>query len=410
MLDTAETTLPARFEDVAGDVSRKVHRAFSRLIGHLPGRMGRATYLQRYLEIDSKLAWQVFNVATAKDPLTAIRHIPSMISVRRVMSAAEQRGVPSEVLEQVYAAVTEFEEVGKQYANDRASFAAMVSSMHSEQADSQHLAVQQRRTAYRINCQLWGAQIGTSLTHYAIRRDENGLFSTVSINAKSSFQLLRVDTNPAVYGTSAYAEKQNGQSPPPSEFPLDPEAAAKYGSPLLPEFCSQPIPQFEKIESRSGWILHVLKTDQLGRLGAVDLVNAISYRGRQPLEMDDGSKSLYVSVRQRTPTEVSVVEFVIHRPSFGKISPKFQVVPASDGNLVLELMRPTTNFPVFEGVEDCGSLHQVVPVGDVKRYVEMVQVVYQRLGWDPSEFDVYRVTVPYPVLSTDLILWFPVER
>ena len=263
---------------------------------------------------------------------------------------------------------------------------------------------------YRINCQLWGAQIGTSLTHYSIRRDADGSFSAVSVNAKSGFQLLRVDTNPVVYGTSRTSVASPTSNHQMIERPLNPEAAAKFGSPLLPEFCSQPIPQFERIEARNGWVLHVLKTDQLGRLGAVDLVNAIVYKGREPLKLEDGSDALFLSVRQRAPTEVLVAELAIHRPSFGRIAPQLRVVPSVDGNLASELARPTTNFPVFETVTDLGPLDEVVPVGDVRSYRSILQHVYHKLDWTQSEFDIYRVTVPYPILSTDFAVWFPLAN
>ena len=40
------------------------------------------------------------------------------------------------------------------------------------------------------------------------------------------------------------------------------------------------------------------------------------------------------------------------------------------------------------------------------RYDEMRSFVFERLGWDHAEFDVYRLRVEYPILSTALALSF----
>jgi hypothetical protein len=409
MTQLAEPISTGQFEEAAEDVSRKVNRAFSRLIGHLPGRISRATELQRSLKIDSKLAWQIFTVAKSEDPLSHARHIPSMVSVRRVTTAAGECGVPRDVLESIHAAVEEFEEVGKRYSGDRATFSAMVSSIRNHEDDSRLIALQQRRGAFRLNCQLWGAQINTAFTHYAFRRETDGQLSSFLLNVKSGFQLLRTDVNPPVYGTWQYSNKQPGNEQAVEEIPLDPGALARYGGPLLPEFCSKPIPQLEQIQYAGDWVLHVLKCGQLGRLGAVDLAYGVAHKNRTFSLLKDGRRFLYMSNRQRTPVEVSVNELVIHRPTLGKLKPQLQVVPSSDGNLIAELARPTTRFPHNETVVNMGSVPEVAPVGDISRYSEILATAYKQVGWDPAEFDVYRVTIPYPILGTDAVIWAALE-
>jgi hypothetical protein len=409
MTQVAEVEPSVRFEAAAEEVSRKVNRAFSRLVGHLPGRISRATELQRLLKIDSKLAWQIFTVAKSDDPISQTRHIPSLVSVRRVTTAAGERGVPAEVLESIHAAVEEFESVGKRYAGDRASFAAMVSSIRNEEDDSKLVALQQRRGVYRLNCQLWGAKIDTSFTHYAYRRDSQDLLSSFLVNVKSGFQLLRTGTNPPVYGTWHYASKDAGEHPAVEESPLDPAALMKYGAPLLPEFCSSPIPQLEKINYTGNWDLHVLKTEQLGKLGAVDLAYGTAQKNVALTPLKDGSRIVFTGNRQRTPAETCVSELVLHRPTLGKLKPRFTTVPSTDGSLAAELARPTTNFPSHETVMEMGPVPEVAPVGDIGRYSEILADAYRRVGWDPSEFDVYRVTIPYPILGTDAVLWAVVD-
>jgi hypothetical protein len=282
--------------------------------------------------------------------------------------------------------------------------------MRTQEVDSHQLALQQRRGAYRLNCQLWGAQINTSFTHYAFRREPDGSISSVLVNSKAGFQLLRSGTNPPVYGTWQFAPNVPPQQPIVEEMPLDPESLAKYGAPLLPEFCSKPVPTLEQIKYAGDWVLHVLKSDNLGRLGAVDLTHAMAHKNRQLGTLSDGQRFLYIAVRHATPVETSVIELVLHRPSFGELKPRLNTIPGSNGNLVAELERPTTNFPCHETVTEMGSVPEVAPVGDISRYSDLISHTYNKLNWNPAEFDVYRVTIPYPILGTDTVIWVPIEE
>jgi hypothetical protein len=401
--DAASDRTGDRMEDLVLGITREVQQSFARLIGQLPGRVIRASHLQKCLEIDSKVAWQVFKIAKAQDPLEAVRYMPSMVSIKRVVAAAKGKGVSSEVLTAMEKAVSDYDAAGREHADGRASFTAMVSSMRGEDS-AEAMTFQARRAAYRANCHLWGTQTGVFFSQCIFRRMDTGVLKGAKITVKRDFRRLRTDAMPISYGWGAV--NPNGELVNRAEVPIDADAAKEFGIPLLPEFCSTPIPRFGKPEIRNGWQVQFMLGDQIGKMGAIDLAIGVC-RDETPIAgMSDGRKLAYTGFSNRVPTELAVVEFLTHRPSFGIVQPLFRVIPEMSAGLAAELERPTTKILTFEQVQNLGPFAGAPPVSELRDYTRMTRRALEHLDWNESEFDVHRVVIQYPLLSTISGLYF----
>jgi hypothetical protein len=395
-----------RIEDVVSGITREVQQSFARLIGQLPGRVVRASHLQKCLDIDSKVAWQVFKIAKAEDPLEAVRYMPSMVSINRVVAAARVKGVSSEVLSAMEKAVSHYDAAGREHADGRASFTAMVSSMRGEDS-AEAMTFQARRAAYRANCHLWGTQTGVYFSQCILRRMPTGELKGATVTVKRDFRRLRVDALPISYGRGFV--NSNGELVNRAEVPIDTDAAEEFGVPLLPEFCSDPIPRFGKPEIRNGWQIQFMLGDQIGKMGAIDLAIGVC-RDETPMQMSDGRKLAYTGFSGRVPTELAVVEFLTHRPSFGIVQPLFRVIPEMSAGLAAELERPTTKIPTFENVQNLGEFPGAPPVSELRDYTRMTRRALGHLNWAESEFDVHRVAIQYPLLHTISGLYFELDN
>jgi hypothetical protein len=401
----AGITVPPRIEDVVTVITREVQQSFARLIGQLPGRVVRASHLQKCLEIDSKVAWQVFKIAKAQDPLEAVRYMPSMVSIKRVVAAARGKGVSSEVLSAMEKAVSHYDAAGREHADGRASFTAMVSSMRGDDS-AEATTFQARRAAFRANCHLWGTQTGVFFSQCVLRRLPTGELKGAKITVKRDFRRLRSDAMPISYGWGAV--NANGELVNRAEIPIDADAVEQFGIPLLPEFCSTPIPQFGKPEIRNGWQVQYMLADQIGKMGAIDLAIGVC-RDETPIVMPSGRKVAYTGFSGRVPTELAVVEFLTHRPSFGIVQPQFRVIPEMSAGLAAELERPTTKIPTFEHVQNLGEFAGAPPVSELRDYTRMTRRALAHLNWSASEFDVHRVVIQYPLLHTISGLYFDLD-
>jgi len=394
-----------RIEDVVGVITREVQQSFARLIGQLPGRVVRASHLQKCLEIDSKVAWQVFKIAKAQDPLEAVRYMPSMVSIKRVVAAAERKGVSRSVLDAMQEAVSQYDAAGKEHADGRASFTSMITALRNDEA-AEALAMQTRRSSFRDNCQLWGAQVGVFFNQGAIIRRPAGEFVHINTTVKTDFRKLRASALPVLYGYSQ--RSKDGTLVPAERAPIDREAFKKYGVPVLPQFCSTPIPSFGKAEHMDGWTVHQIQGEQIGKLGSFDLVTSYIYVPRF-VQLSDGREIFFISMAFRIPTETAIIELLVHRPSIGSITPQFRLIPEVGVDFVTELERSQPVLPNFETPQSLGPLVTAPPVSEFRGYGELTSYVLETQMWSKSEFDVYRVSVSYPMLHTLGVLWFEVS-
>jgi hypothetical protein len=408
VLITAEYPPRGTVEGDTASAIGPVRLAIGRILAQLPGKLTRAVDLQRCLGVDYKLCWQMFEVLRGEDPLVSGRHLPSMVSVRKFTAAAVARGASLDVVEPLHEAVAAFHGIVRTHASDRTSFNNLLAAVNRTD-DSEVVSAQNRRAAFRSEAQIWGAQVGTYFSARLVRRSavDPHATDTCGITLKADFQRFRPEVRPVIFGQRGFDAA--GQ-PVPREFrPLDPRSDQVSQAPVLPEFCTNPLPRCQIVRSKDGWIRHVLDTDVLGRTGLVDLAYGTLTQNAPLGEVPERNLRLYYhSLMFVVPTERAVHEVAVHRPSLGRPTPRSRVFSDQLGDHVTELLAEESQFLVPAKVVALGPADQVVPPAEVKNYGPMMAYAFEASGWDPREFDVYRVTTEYPILHTTSSIWFPV--
>ncbi len=402
-MSTSAARTPPPLEADAFDTLVKVQRAFQSLVNALPRSFERPSQLQHFLGLDAKVAWKIFKIATAKDPLAAAPHVPGRLLMRRIGEAALQKGAPRAIVDSAQSAIDEFETVVKQHASTRTAFKSIVATMADDES-VEGLALQQRHAAFNVNSHLWGKQIDLQYTQAIFVRSDEQTTATCIVNVKNGLQLLRADASNMVAG---YINTDGFNS---NVQPLEPQAASYFGSPLLPSFCTKPVPELEIEQRYDGWQYSVLKSTDIGRRGAVDLafgqrVLADTIGGRH-----DGKKIVVHGMQVLTPTAVGVLEFLVHRPTFPTARPQFAIFGDQWIGKIEKIVDSGRRLPAFGVLQNLGSADRVVtpPHVYLPRYEEMQQHVFEKLGWIRSEFDLYRITLSYPILHTTPAIWFEV--
>ena len=254
---------PPELEADAFSALTTVQRAIRQMMRSLPGPFERPSQLQHCLGIDAKVAWHIFKLAAAKGPLAAAPHVPGPLLMRRIGDIALSKGVPESIVESARLAISNFDKIVKQHASTRSAFKAILATAAGDKS-AETMALQQRHTAFNMESQLWGEQVDLHFTSAIFMRESESTALKGAVTYKSGLQLLRSDTSPVVEGYSNFAVMDKVQ-------PLDPNALAKYGSSLLPRFCSQPIPHFRIEDRNDGWRYSLIENNCIGRQGAVDL-------------------------------------------------------------------------------------------------------------------------------------------
>ncbi len=394
---TLQTDVEAAFEEV--------QRWLSAFLSAFPEPPTRASQLKELLSANYAVCWNIFEVIKSSDALAGARHVPPARSVQKMLAAARGRGVPADTAEGVRNALSRFDWVVQSHSGDRDTFATMVASMGGRAVGGQPATLACRRTAFRQDSQLWGAQIGVLYARTTVRRESAG-FDEVNTILKASFMCLRSGVRPILWGQRDH-DTPDAQPAPMDTEPLDPEAQRRCGAPLLSEFSTRPLPRLAKIKAEDGWVYDAIETDKLGLSGAVNMASGIRKRSNQATTLENGARVYWDCTGIVTPTELAVLELAVHRPSFGPVNPAFRFVPMRGHSFLSELTADVPQIPSAERLVPLGPADRVIPAIEVKDYARLSAYTFDRVGWDPSEFDVFQVTVPYPILNSMAVMWFP---
>lgn len=384
-----------------------VRHALMHLIASMPEPVNTAKGLQRALGLDYNVCWHLMGIVKEPDPMEVVRLVPGEASMKKVVAAAAGIGLEPAVAESLETAVADFNRVVKAHAGDHITFKSMVASMAGEDA-AESVMLKHRRTVFRSETQIRGTQVKKFLSQsYVGPKEDAGHPVYVLVNAKAGFQRLRASVRPVICGRRTVSSNEKSVE----TEPLDAEAAKLHGAPLLPQFCSHPLPKIGTIKgSDDDWTYYVLESEKLGRMAAADLVNATVTRGVSLGGMVEGVGMTYRGIfKCVVPTEELIVEFLVHRPTHGAVTTRFALVPMEGVDMTAEMISPTPQIPTFEKVETLGRTDRAPAVGGIRRYGEMTRYVIEKMGWKIEDFDTYRVTVPCPSMHTHGVMWCPIN-
>jgi hypothetical protein len=403
---SADTEISS-FESDTTSALALVRSSLAAMTRSLKAEIRRPADLQKSLGVDSKLSWQIFNVINEADPLAAAKLIPGTPSVVRLIKAARSRGVSEEQTDTVRRAVAEFNRVVERHAQDRAEFDLMASSAASAPiAAAAEMAF--RKAAFRSESHIWGVCADVLGGTTIVRRASDGLTTDeVTLMNRRDCRRLRLDAPMSVFAYRNYGAQ--GVPEGRVRIPLDQKAADQYGAHILPRFCSQPIPAFRTWLRPDGYTAVDVQSREIGRQHAISLTVGQIYRNC-PLAKGINSEPIYqADMRLATPSRVLVSTNLVHRPTLGKVNPELLVFRQTPGDDNIAVAQSAPQVPTRDEIKFLGTGPSAWATPDIDGHDAMVQVAFDEVGWNPAEFDVYRVRIEYPVLHTVVRMQFPVD-
>lgn len=421
-IHAAEATGDARtgFEDHATEVIGHLRSALAAVLSSTStvaarkgvGEILKPTDLQKALGLDAALAWSIYRAVHSDDPFRAATFIPGSVALARFLKAAQNFGVSKDNTERATAAFQVFENMIEVQGGDRASFLSMASDYDAELSSAADL--KQRRAAFRANSHIHGIQARTIFSNTIVRPNAEGRLDAISIRGQIGIRQLRRNPVLATEFKWATAVTANGttvpivDSPLPSE-PLDPPVPGDEGPEaalqrmgLMRKYCSEPLPNFRTFES-NGFLCAQLVSPGLGNAKACDVVVGQFVRGftTSPLGIEMAS---YFSTGLTRPAALFYRDVIVHWDAWKGPAPTVECFAsnASDGLTFNEFSR----LALYDEVVELGRGRNAIDIPEVPRYPEMVAEAFERSGWDPSEFRIFRFRWEYPVLQSMVRMMF----
>lgn len=392
------------FEVDAAEVLTRLRSALSEIVAAVPERISKGADLHRALKIDRQLSWKVFKVVSAADPVTAGPHVPSRGNMSTFLKAARKQGVPEPLIDSALGATADFESLVATHAGDRATFDSMVSALARDESAEQ-LDLVHRRLAFRAQRHLLGIQAKTQLKLIAMQpsTDPNLLDG---IRVEGFFDLCRLRGDAPLVVAQAGAQNDDGSPVALNREPLEP-GGALGGMSLLRGFCSRPLPEFRAAETGRGFMRGELIGGGVGNQGAITCVEGHITRTAVPRYSDEENKLAGTVVAVRTPCEVLILDLLQRKDTYGEISPTVVVHAEHLGETTWDsVVQNRFRLPWHPTVSYLGRGPSVLHTPDIPRYAELGRYVFERAGWEGSEFDVYRCRIEYPIMPSSVELRF----
>lgn len=393
---------PARpFQDAATEVLGRLQRAFVELLKVGPGTPRKAAEVERAFRVDYKLGWQIHRIATEENPLAAGAHVPARVSIQRLLKSAARVGVGEEVRREIGEAFDAFERLLESEAHDRMELDAMMQGFVPEAREKNELAIKQ--SAFRAQSQLKGVALEAQVGAFFLHPSKDGkMVDRATFSAFVGLRRLRADAH---IGFATISASGTGAS----VLTLDGAVPDSAHSILLAEFCSAPAPKFDTARFGSTASYSVAGAN-VGMRSAVDLVMG-EYRpaAMRRYVMPDGKRMAGVMNLPDMPMKRQITDVYLHRDVYPGSTPQIGVYDTVPRGMVQRLDDPERErdrIPFKESMALIAGGPRAALAGPLERYVQMLDHVCGKLGWDPDAFRGYRLDVTFPVYGAQYMVGF----
>jgi hypothetical protein len=268
--------------------------------------------------------------------------------------------------------------------------------------DDERLLVS-RKLAFRGTSGIWGVQAAARLNTAIVAPSARpGYVDQATIGGWVDFRRLRSDARWALFRkrtTTSDAEA-------PEILPIDPNASPD-GPMLIEQFCSDTLPPIHVVREPNGVCVYELAEGAVGNTGAFTCVFGSVIRAIGRRRADSAEDQGWFAAVVSAPVEVLQFDVLAHKSCSFVLNLAANVY----GNVSLDSSSrnardrlPLKITPVSLGEP------AVIDTALLKGYGKIIDLTFDRCGWDRRDFVGLRYVLEYPPFPSTTVLSFPLER
>ncbi len=360
----------------------------------------------RTLGIDKTLTWKLGRIINEEAIERVASSIPGANAVQLAVDAFLRAGVEKKLAGRVRDAFDDFDNMVEIHTGDRESLGLLLDSMAFSGADR---LVKSRKLAFRGNSGIWGAQarLRMNTSFIAPNRERPDLLDYAQIGGYADLQRLRTDGAWPLFrfryfNDDGSAASRAGMSALIDNFdPQTPHLLNEFASGLEPEIISKDI--------KSG-LLYELVGGPVGRTGLCSTYYGYTDAASLSRYRDEHNELGEVLCLINLPIETLVMDLVVHQSVAEKIQPEVVIYGRASGELNEHEHRDRRFLlPISESLKPLGR-NPMLASPQIPRYTELTQLVFDRCGFDPSEFVAWRLMIPYPPMTSTVSIRFELPK
>ncbi|HZW11432.1 MAG TPA: hypothetical protein VFF69_16125 [Phycisphaerales bacterium] len=398
---TTSETAQLPFHADARAVVRAVRGAFAELLSSVGADPQDPQSIGRSLGLHKNLAWKLSKIVQADDPSVTLKQMPGAAGIRIFLEGLERAGASPELLRTARGAIDQYERLIRVHSGDRATLAMMVSELSPSgrrERDEHH-----RKLLFQGGSYVWGVQTRVNLKLGFVGPGAGpGMLDFASVNGLIDFRRIRPDVAWVMASRRSRNDDGSEMATAASE-PIDLAYAGLDCAPLMPEFCSHPLPELRRVSEGLTTSFELVE-GPVGNVGALTCVAGAIQRHipyyRTPANRY-GEHSAFCDI----PAELLILDVFMHRAfTFAHNPEPFLYSELRSSAPYLGRGRERNLLPLHEPVQHLGAGPLPLATPEVPRYNQLVQTVFDRMGWSPAEFHGFRMKIAYPAHPTALVL------
>lgn len=395
--------LRPRVEAVGGELAERQ----SLLLAEIPTRSSGPQSLARLLEITTATASRLLKALGHSDPVRTLHDIPGPNPLRQVVEAARREGAPDQRCEAALESIDRFDALIRAEARSRTSFLAMVSAWLPEAR--RDFEAKRRQSIFQSTFELEGVACEVEqVTMVVSPGSDPDAYDVVSLKGLLGIDRIRPDAIVRLATLRMSVDGAAADASPRLPLNLDGEPALDgLQGVRLDQFCVAP-PAPLRAERFGSLVQYSLGPTGFGRGAKVDLVvgevnrNELQRRDPQP------ERPPYFFTIPEMASRRLVFDLVLHEEAFGGQMP--ELLAYRIGSLgparAMDPQRELDRREVAETMEDLGTGLGRLRYLEFPRYADLVRTAFDKLAWDPERFRTLRVSIPYPLVGTQVLFAF----
>lgn len=393
-------TLPGLSEPeaaLAARVAARLHSDLGRLVSQLPPAAQGGSGMARHLGIVRNTCQRVANALQDPEPgVETLVKLPGVKGLEQMLAAMREQGLPEKDIQLAETSVASFEGLIRDAAGSHAKLISRIEAPAQARAGQGLGTEPARRALYDAATNVTGRNAEAAISLYAFRPspDDGQVLQRATVTGLYR-TLVMPGGMPIIIagGDTLHWSDEGGRT---MRLPDDRAAEGKTPEALLPEFTSQPLPTVSS-RGETGNLIQVIDPATLDGPQTVD-VFGLSRANHPMFDPKTGELTLdEVWSLSNCVSKRLVFDVFLHRDLERKVRPAIDAqlwYPnlSSPGN-----DRWVTRYPDQPRLQLLGeglgrSKSEAWPAHD-----RLCRVMFDRVGWEASEFVGFRCEVAYPI-------------
>lgn len=351
--------------------------------------------------IHRKLAWQLIKVAYADDPFVAAKHMPSSKSIDVWIQAAQTQGIDVGLVESIRQAELRFQALIDTHASSKSEFDLLIES--SSSVKDALTEERWRQHSFAGNSFTWGAHCRVLMAMCILMPsdDREDFFHMAQIRGLMGYRQSRPDVRWLVNQSVALDDDVQHEAAM-QRMAIDPDAArAHNGVPVLPEYCSDPMPELMRTKTHDGMMQDEFVSSEIGLRGQRTLVTGELLRNIAPTHAMPNDKVAHFGTAVRIPAEMLHFDFYVRAGLFGDVERELRVFSDIAAPVAFE---DSDSLAVSDTITRLGRGLSLAQSPDLPGHQDLTRSLFDRLGIEPNEYELYRVRMAYPPMPTTVMI------